>query len=169
MAARDMVVAAGRGPDDVVRRRRGGEIALPAPVEESERRKGPAQNAYVVVLAGAEDGEEPVVGDQQTRGPGALEEAAESGELGPEGGVVEEPGDGVLGERGQLAVVQREDIGGFGRRGERGGRVAEEEQRAADRDEVAGRTGCRGTEPTGPGEGEFGAPEGGGTGPVEPS
>lgn len=124
------VVLAGRVPPDDAVRGRQHVITLAARVEEAHAAPAvvfPAQHADVVgLLADLEYGEQLAVDIPELKEACLAVIAEESGELRHERGVVEEARDGAVGQPGQVAVVQGEDVADVGRAG--AGRGAQTEQ-----------------------------------------
>ncbi|PSK51281.1 hypothetical protein B0E38_05094 [Streptomyces sp. 111WW2] len=163
MAAQDVVLAGRGGPLEVVGRREH-VVAFAPRVQEGRPPvlgEFPAQDADVGgLLAGAEDGQQPAADGAQPQQPGLPVVAVQVRELPYEGRVVEQARHGRLGQRVQVAVVQREDV----RHGRRPGAVARpaggaEEQGVADGGEVAGHPRVLGAQPLGGGQFEAGRAE----------
>lgn len=112
------VVLAGRVPPDDAVCGRQHVITLAARVEEPHATAAvvlPAQHADVVgLLAGLEDGEQLALDIAELKESCLAVVAEERGQLRHERGVVEEAGDGIVGQPGQVAVVEGEDVADVG-------------------------------------------------------
>ena len=163
VAAEDVVLAGGGCPVDVGGRG-AGVVAVAARVQEDRRPAvlgdRPAQDADVAgLLTGLEDGEQSAVDTAQPQQAGLAVVAVQGGELADEAGVVEESGDGVVGEAVQVAVVRGEDVGDRGVPFGPGPGLVSEEEYVTDGDDVAGYGGTVGAQPLGAGEAQFGGAE----------